>query len=45
MPRELALLETLMRQAGQALSQAQLLDQVWGYDRGPTTNVVDLYVG
>jgi Transcriptional regulatory protein, C terminal len=44
-PREFALLETLMRHAGQVLSQAQLLDQVWGYDRGPTSNVVEVYVG
>jgi DNA-binding response OmpR family regulator len=44
-PREFALLETLMRHAGQVLSQAQLLDQVWGYDRGPSSNVVEVYVG
>jgi DNA-binding response OmpR family regulator len=43
--REFALLETLMRHAGQVLSQAQLLDQVWGYDRDPTSNVVEVYVG
>ena len=44
-PREFALLETLMRHAGQVLSQTQLLDQVWGYDRDPTSNVVEVYVG
>ena len=44
-PREFALLETLMRNAGQVLSQTQLLDQVWGYDRDPTSNVVEVYVG
>ena len=44
-PREFALLETLMRHAGQVLSQIQLLDQVWGYDRDPTSNVVEVYVG
>jgi DNA-binding response OmpR family regulator len=44
-PREFALLETLMRHAGQVLSQTQLLDQVWGYDREPISNVVEVYVG
>jgi DNA-binding response OmpR family regulator len=44
-PREFAVLETLMRHAGQVLSQTQLLDQVWGYDRDPSSNVVEVYVG
>jgi DNA-binding response OmpR family regulator len=43
--REMALLETLMRHAGQVLSQAQLLDRVWRYDREPGSNVVEVYVG
>jgi DNA-binding response OmpR family regulator len=44
-PREFALLETLMRHADQVMSQPQLLDQVWGYDRDPSSNVVEVYVG
>ena len=44
-PREFTLLETLIRHGGQVLSQAQLLDQVWGYDRDPSSNVVEVYVG
>ena len=44
-PRELSLLETLMHHGGQVLSQVQLLDQVWGYDRDPSSNVVEVYVG
>jgi DNA-binding response OmpR family regulator len=44
-PREFALLEALIRHGGQVLSQAQLLDQVWGYDRDPSSNVVEVYVG
>jgi two-component system, OmpR family, copper resistance phosphate regulon response regulator CusR len=44
-PREFALLETLMRHAGQVLSQPQLLSQVWGYDRDLSSNVVEVYVG
>lgn len=27
------------------LSQPQLLDQVWGYDHEPGSNVVEVYVG
>jgi DNA-binding response OmpR family regulator len=44
-PREFALLETMMHHRGQVLSQTQLLDQVWGYDRDPSSNVVEVYVG
>jgi len=43
--REIALLETLMRHAGQVLSHSQLLDLVWGYDHDPGSNVVEVYVG
>jgi DNA-binding response OmpR family regulator len=43
--REFALLETLMRHPGQVMSQPQLLDQVWGYDHEPGSNVVEVYVG
>jgi DNA-binding response OmpR family regulator len=43
--REFALLETLMHHAGQVLSQPQLLNQVWGYDRDTSSNVVEVYVG
>ncbi len=42
--REFALLETLMRHAGQVLSREQLLSHVWGYDFDPGSNVVDVYV-
>lgn len=43
-PREFALLEYLMRNAGQALTRDQILARVWGYDREPEGNVVDLYI-
>lgn len=43
--REFSLLETLMHHAGQVLSQPQLLNQVWGYDRDTSSNVVEVYVG
>ena len=42
--REFALLETLMRHAGQVMSREQLLSHVWGYDFDPGSNVVDVYV-
>ena len=43
--REFALAEMFLRNAGQVLSREQLLDQVWGYDFDPGSNVVDVYVG
>ena len=43
--REFALLEYLMRHAGQVLSRQQLLDAVWGIDFDSESNVVDVYVG
>jgi DNA-binding response OmpR family regulator len=42
--RELALLETLMRHAGQVMNRGQLLLEVWGYSFDPTSNIVDVYV-
>ena len=42
--REFALLETLLRHAGQVLSREQLLSHVWGYSFDPGSNVVDVYV-
>ena len=43
--REFALAEIFMVNAGQVLSREQLLDQVWGLDFDPGSNVVDVYVG
>jgi DNA-binding response OmpR family regulator len=43
--REFALAEMFLLNAGQVLSREQLLDQVWGYDFDPGSNVVDVYVG
>lgn len=42
--REFALLEYLMRHAGQILSRQQILDSVWGFDFDTGSNVVDVYV-
>lgn len=43
-PREYALLEYLMRNAGQVLTRDQILERVWGYEAQPESNVVDLYI-
>jgi DNA-binding response OmpR family regulator len=43
--REFALLEYLMRHAGQVVTRQQLLDAVWGFDFDTGSNVVDVYVG
>lgn len=43
--REFALLETLLRHAGQVLTREQLLSHVWGFDYDPGSNVVDVYIG
>ncbi|MEL6468278.1 MAG: response regulator transcription factor [Cyanobacteria bacterium J06623_4] len=43
--REFTLAETFFRHPGQVLSREQLLDQVWGYDYNPGSNIVDVYVG
>ncbi|MFG6467607.1 response regulator transcription factor [Roseateles sp. BYS87W] len=42
--REFSLLEYLMRSPGQALTRAQILEHVWGYDFDPSTNVVDVCI-
>lgn len=42
--REFALLEYLMRSAGETFTRAQILEHVWGYDFDPTTNVVDVCI-
>ena len=43
--REFALAELLFRHPGQVLSREQILNNVWGYDFDPGSNIVDVYVG
>jgi two-component system OmpR family response regulator len=43
-PRELALLEYLMRNAGRVISKTMILSHVWDYSFDPGTNVVDVLV-
>jgi DNA-binding response OmpR family regulator len=42
--REFALLEMLMRHAGQAVPRSDLLSNVWGLDFDPRSNLVDVYI-
>lgn len=42
--REFALLEMLMRHAGQPVSREELLANVWGLDFDPRSNLVDVYI-
>jgi two-component system OmpR family response regulator len=43
-PREFALLEYLMRNAGKVVSKTMILSQVWDYSFDPQTNIVDVLV-
>ncbi len=42
--KEYQLLETFMRHPRQVLTRDQLYEQVWGYDFGRESNVLDVYV-
>jgi two-component system OmpR family response regulator len=42
--KEFALLELLMRNAGQVLTRSRILDHVWDFAYDATSNVVDQYV-
>jgi DNA-binding response OmpR family regulator len=43
-PREFALLEFLMRNAGRTVSRSRIAEAVWNYKFDPETNVVDVYI-
>lgn len=43
--REFALLEALMRRAGEVVAKRELLDVVWGIDFDGDPNVVEVYIG
>jgi len=42
---EYQLLELLMASAGKVLSRDVIFDKVWGYDFGPESNSLDVYIG
>jgi two-component system OmpR family response regulator len=43
--RELAIIELLMNYPGTLFSRERILNNVWGLDTDPLTNVVDVYIG
>ena len=43
-PKEFALLEYLMRNAGQRITRAQITEHVWNVSFDTMTNVVDVYI-
>jgi two-component system response regulator MprA len=42
---EFLLLELFMHHPRHVLSRAQIFDQVWGYDFGPSSNSLEVYIG
>ena len=44
LPRELELLEYLLRRAGHVVTRSMLLQDVWGYRFEPRSNVVDVHM-
>jgi two-component system, OmpR family, response regulator MprA len=42
---EFLLLELLMRHPRQVLTRATIFDHVWGYDFGPASNSLEVYIG
>jgi two-component system OmpR family response regulator len=44
LPREFAILEYLMRNAGRVVTRTMLLEHVWDYHFDPQTNVVDVHI-
>jgi DNA-binding response OmpR family regulator len=43
-PREFAILEYMMRNAGRPVSRATLSEEVWNVPHDPSTNIVDVYM-
>jgi two-component system, OmpR family, response regulator len=44
-PKEMALLELLMRHTGEVVTRTQILDHVWDFAYSGMSNVVDQYIG
>ena len=45
LPRELRLLDYLVRRPGRIITRSMLLQDVWGYTFEPNSNVVDVHMG
>ena len=43
-PREFAILEYMMRNAGKPVTRATLSEEVWNTPHDPSTNIVDVYM-
>ncbi len=43
-PKEYSLLEYFMTTPGKVMSRARILDNVWGHNTDPLTNVVEVYI-
>jgi len=42
---EFQLLELFMRHPGQVLTRSVIFERVWGYDFGPSSNALEVYIG
>ncbi len=45
LPRELKLLDYMVRRPGRIITRSMLLQDVWGYSFEPNTNVIDVHMG
>jgi heavy metal response regulator len=43
-PKEFSLLEYLLRKKGRVLSRTQMIENIWGYNFDPNSNVVDVHI-
>ena len=43
-PKEFAILMYLVKNNGRVLSRTQILENIWGYDFNPNTNLVDVHI-
>jgi len=43
-PKEFSLLEYLLRNKGKVLSRAEIIENVWGYNFDPATNIIDVHI-
>ena len=43
-PKEYAMLTHLLSNQGRILTRTQILENVWGYNYDPSTNIVDVYI-
>ncbi len=43
-PKEFSLLEYMLRNKGRVLSRTQIIENIWGYNFDPNSNVVDVHI-